>query len=195
MHFLYMYISFDLQSEHISNYYEFYLLRTQQKHHNENTSSSTVTQCYSEENERVGDSDDELSDLDIEINEGGGIRFANEKEIKQDRLFDERRYKKEYTWLYYNCNRGCYMCKVCEACYGQSNAKARGNRIAWYHVEIRFEDNRGKKLKRHDDPERQKEAVVTITNLKIDQALNKADQNTRDEKRQANELSLEQLLR
>ena len=31
MHFLYMYISFDLQSEHISNYYEFYLLRTQQK--------------------------------------------------------------------------------------------------------------------------------------------------------------------
>ena len=97
MHFLYMYISFDLQSEHISNYYEFYLLRTQQKHHNENTSSSTVTQCYTEENERVGDSDDELSDLDIEINEGGGIRFANEKEIKQDRLFDERRYEKEYT--------------------------------------------------------------------------------------------------
>ena len=63
MHFLYMYIAFDLQSEHISNYYEFYLLRTSQEHHNENASSSTVTESYTEENERVSDSDDELSDL------------------------------------------------------------------------------------------------------------------------------------
>ena len=114
-----MYIAFNLQSEHISNYYEFYLLRTQQEHHNENASSSTVTESYTEENERVGDGDDELSGLDIEINEGRGIRFANKKEIKQDpRLFDERSYEKEYTWLYYNCNKGGYMCKVCEVCYG-----------------------------------------------------------------------------
>ena len=90
MHVLYMYIAFDLQSEHISNYYEFYLLKNQQEHHNENASSSTVTESYTEENKRVDDSDDELSDLDIEINEGCGIRFANEKEIKQDhQLFHE----------------------------------------------------------------------------------------------------------
>ena len=31
-------------------------------------------------------------------NESCGIRFANEKEIKQDhRLFDEQHYEKEYT--------------------------------------------------------------------------------------------------
>ena len=83
-HFLYMYIAFGLQSEHISNYYKFYILRTQQEHHNENNSSSIVTESYTEENERVDDSTDELSDLDLEINEGYGIRFANEKEIKQD---------------------------------------------------------------------------------------------------------------
>ena len=84
MNFLYMYIAFHLQSEHISNYYEFYLLRIQQEHQNGNAFSSTVTESYTEENERVDDSDDKLSNLDIEINEGHGIRFSNEKEIKQD---------------------------------------------------------------------------------------------------------------
>ena len=48
-----MYIAFNLQSEHISNYYEFYLLRTQQEHHNENVCFSTVTESYTEENEGV----------------------------------------------------------------------------------------------------------------------------------------------
>ena len=172
-----MYIAFDLQSEHIINYYEFYLLRTQQEHRNENTSSSTVAESYNEENERVSDSDDELSDLDIEINEERGIRFANEKEIKQDyRPFDERCYEKEYTWLYHNCNKGSYVCKVCEICYRQSNAKAGSNRGAWSHVEVRFKDNPDKKLKRHDDSESHKEAVTTITNLKIDRVLNNVDQ-------------------
>ena len=134
--------------------------------------------------------------MNVEINEGGGIRFANDKEIKQDhRLFDERHYEKEYTWLYYDCSKSGYMCKVCEVCYGQSNAKAGGNRGAWSHVEAGFKDNPGKKLKRHDEYESHKEAVVTITNLEIDRALNKADQHTRDEKRQANELYIEKLLR
>ena len=41
------------------------------------------------------------------------------------------------------------------------------------HVQVRFKDNPGKKLKRHDHSESHKEAVVTIT---IYRALNKADQ-------------------
>ena len=118
-----------------------------------------------------------MSDFEIEINEGLGITFANEKEIKQDhRLFDERCYEKEYTWLYYNCSKGSYMCKVYEICYGQSNAKAGRNRGTWFHVEVRFKDNPGKKLKRHDDSESHKEAVTTITNLKIDRVLTNVDQ-------------------
>ena len=40
-----------------------------------------------------------------------------------------------------------------------------------------------------------KEAVVAITNLKIDRALNKADQHIGDEKGQAIELYIEKLLR
>ena len=181
MHFLYMYIAFDIQSEHISNYYELYLLRTQQGHHNENASSSTVAESYTEENERVDDIDDELSDLDMEIKKRNDITFANEKEIKQDhRLFDEQCYEKEYTRLYYNCNKGGYMCKVCEVFYGQSNAKAGGNRGTWSHVEVRFKDNPAKKLKCHGDSESHKEAVVMITNLKTNRVLNKVNQHTRD---------------
>ena len=60
------------------------------------------------------------------------------------------------------------MCKVCEVCYEQSNAKARENRGAWSHVKVRFKDNPGKNLKHNDNSESHKEAVVLITNLKID---------------------------
>ena len=87
------------------------------------------------------------------------------------------------------------MCRVCEVCYGQSNAKAGGNRGAWSHVKVRFKDNPGQKLKRHDVSESHKKPTVTITNLKIERTLNKAGQHTRDEKRQANELSIEKLLK
>ena len=62
-------------------------------------------------------------------------------------------------------------------------------------MKVRFKENPHKKLKQHDDSGSHKEAVVTITNLKIDWTLNKANQNTRDEKRQANELYIEKLLR
>ena len=69
----------------------------------------TVTESYTEEKERVNNGD-ELPDLDIDINEGSDIRFANDKEIKRDhQLFDEQCYGKEYAWLYYNCNKGDYM--------------------------------------------------------------------------------------
>ena len=39
-------------------------------------------------------------------------------------------------------------------------------------------------MRRHDDSESHEEAVVTIATLKIERALNKTDQHTRDEKRQ-----------
>ena len=62
-------------------------------------------------------------------------------------------------------------------------------------MKVRFKENPHKKLKQHDNSDSHKEAVVTMTNLKIDWTLNKANQNTRDEKRQANELYIEKLLR
>ena len=62
------------------------LSTTQQEHRNENASSSTVTGNYIEENETVDNSDDELSNLYVEINEGRGITFANEK--KYNKIID-----------------------------------------------------------------------------------------------------------
>ena len=62
------------------------------------------------------------------------LRFANNEEIKQNhRLFDERRYEKEYVWLYYNFSKNGYLCKVCEVFYGNSSVKPGGSRGAWPH--------------------------------------------------------------
>ena len=89
----------------------------------------------------------ELS-MDDEINPSGSneMRFANSEEIRRDhRLFDERRYEKEYTWLYYNFNKKNYLCKICEVFYGESSAKPGGSRGAWSHNAVIFKDNPGKK--------------------------------------------------
>ena len=74
----------------------------------------------------------ELS-TDEEIHPSGSnkMRFANTEEIKHDHSFyDERRYEKQYTWLYYNFNKIGYLYKICELFYGESSAKpgrSRGN--------------------------------------------------------------------
>ena len=62
--------------------------------------------------------------------------------------------------------------------------KSWWDRGAWSYVELGFKDNPGKKMRRHDYSESHEEAVVTITTLKIERALNRTDQHTRDEKRQ-----------
>ena len=55
--------------------------------------------------------------------------FANSEKIRRDyRLLAERRFEKEYTWLYYNFNEKVYLCKICEVFYGKSSAKSGGSR-------------------------------------------------------------------
>lgn len=131
-----------------------------------------------------------------EVNDGKGTRFANEDEIRKDhRLFDERRYEKEFTWLYYSFNKYGYLCKVCEMVYGDANPKSGGSRGAWSHNAVKFKDNPGKKLKRHGNSQAHKEAAIILTNVKIQDALDKADQKTKDDKSKANELYIEKLIR
>ena len=58
--------------------------------------------------------------------------FANSEVIRCDRrLFDEKRYEKEYTWLSYNFNEKSYLCKICGVFYGEPSAKPGGSRGAW----------------------------------------------------------------
>ena len=54
--------------------------------------------------------DDEIDVLNENTNDLQ-LRFANIEETKQDhRLLDERRYEKEYPWLYYNFSKNGYLC-------------------------------------------------------------------------------------
>ena len=107
------------------------------------------------------------------------LRFANSEEIKRDhRLFDERRYKKEYVWLYYNFSKNGYLCKVCE--------KPGGSRGAWLHGPVHFKDNPGKKLTHHDKSDSHSFAHKSLTNIKIKDTLEKPDESSK-EKNKANE--------
>ena len=57
------------------------------------------------------------------------MRFANSEETRRHHcLFDERRYEKEYNWLYYNFNKKDYLRKICDGFYGESSAKPGGSR-------------------------------------------------------------------
>ena len=87
------------------------------------------------------------------------------------------------------------MCKVCEVVYGASIAKSGGSRGAWSHFAVKFNDNPGKKLKRHGDSKAHKEAEVMLKSVRIEDALQKADQKTKDDKSEANELYIEKLIR
>ena len=72
----------------------------------------------------------ELSaDDEIHPSVSNKMRFASSQETRRDHsLFDERRYEKEYTWLYYNFNKKGYLSKICEGFYGESNTKPGGSR-------------------------------------------------------------------
>ena len=70
------------------------------------------------------------------------MRFANFEEIRWDyHLFDERRYEKEYTWLYYNFNK--VNCAKFVKHFMESQVQNA----------VIFKDNPGKKVTRHDESE------------------------------------------
>ena len=131
----------------------------------------------------------EPSSTDDEIHHSGSneMCFANIEEIGHNqRLFDERRYEKEYTWLYYNFNKKSYLCKICEVFYGESKT---------YLVEV---GGHGcitllslriilvKKLTQHEKSVKHKDAINSLTNLKIKDALEKIDTPTKREKSRSN---------
>ena len=138
--------------------------------------------------------DDEIDVLNENTNDLQ-LRFANSEEIKRDhRLFDERRYKKEYVWLYYNFSKNGYLCKVCEVFYGSSSEKPGGSRGAWSHRAVHFKDNPGQKLTHHDESDSHGFALESLTNLKIKETLEKLDKSNQ-EKSKANELYIEKLVK
>ena len=57
----------------------------------------------------------------------------------------------------------------------ESSAKPGGSTGTWSHNAVIFKDNLGKKLTRHDKSETHKDAMNSLTNLKIKDQFEKID--------------------
>ena len=54
--------------------------------------------------------------------------------IKNDnRLYDQRKYARQYTWFYYNLAKYEYLCKICEVFYSDHSCPTGQGRRAWSH--------------------------------------------------------------
>ena len=99
-----------------------------------------------------------------------------------------------YTWLYYNQSERGYMCKVCEVYYGNSPHSSGSNRGAWSHVGVKFNDNPGEKIRRHKKSSYHNKAVLAITNLKIQDTIEKSNEEEENRK-SANKMYVGKLIR
>ena len=62
---------------------------------------------------------DESSDEEQEESIASASAFAPKESIMKDlRLYEETRFEKLYTWLYFSQAFHGYMCKTCEVFYG-----------------------------------------------------------------------------
>ena len=76
-----------------------------------------------------------------------------------------------------------------------SSTKLGGNRGAWLHNIAIFKDNPDKKLILHDKSESHKDAINSLTNLKIKDPFEKIDGIINREKNKANELYVKKLIK
>ena len=130
-----------------------------------------ATEFEQQIDDELDTSSDTSGDSEIEsaVNE---IGFAKEKDIASDhRLYDQSKYERVYTWLYYNHTLNGYMCKVCDIFYTGTECPTGGDRGAWSHVAVKFHDNAGKKLRRHDKSDKHTSAINAMTNLRIEQTI------------------------
>ena len=99
-----------------------------------------------------------------------------------------------YTWLYYNQSERGYMCKVCEVYYGNSPHSCGSNRGAWSQTSVKFIDNLRKKIRRHKKSSYHNKAVLAITDLKIQDTIEKSNEEEENRK-SANKMYVGKLIR
>ena len=100
--------------------------------------------------------------------------FAPKEYIMKDlRLYDETRYEKLYTWLYFTQVFYGYMCKTCKTFYGKNPMPSGKGRGAWSHKGVVFKDNPGKKLRRNTNSKPDKDAIESLTHLRIKDTLSR----------------------
>ena len=100
--------------------------------------------------------------------------FAPKEYIMKDlRLYDETRYEKLYTWLYFTQVFYGYMCKTCKTFYGKNPMPSGKGRGAWSHKGVVFKDNPGKKLRRNTNSKPDNDAIESLTHLRIKDTLSR----------------------
>ena len=142
------------------------------------------------------DSDsDESSDKEQEEPTASTIGFAPKESIMKDlRLYDETRYEKLYTCLYFSQALHGYMSKTCEVFYAKNPVPSGKRRGAWSHKGVIFKNNPGKKLRRHENSKSHKDAIESMTHLQIEGTLSHRE-DSRRKKESANELYITKLIR
>ena len=142
------------------------------------------------------DSDsDETSDEEQEESTASTTGFAPKESIMKDfHLYDETRYEKLYTWLYFSQAFHGYMCKTCEDFYGKNTMPSGKRRGGWSHKGAVFKDNPGKKLRGHANTKPHRDAIESQTHLRIKDTLSCSEDSHR-KKKSTNELYLTKLIR
>ena len=121
------------------------------------------------------DSDsDESSDEEQEESIASTSGFAPKESIMKDlRLYDENRCEKLYTWLYFSQVFHKYMCKTCKVSHEKNIMPSGKGRGAWSHKGVVFKDNPGKKLRRNTNSKPDKDAIESLTHLRIKDTLSR----------------------
>ena len=142
------------------------------------------------------DSDsDESSDEEQEESIASTSGFAPKESITKDlRLYDETGYGKLYTWLYFSQAFHGYLCKRCKFFYRKKAVPSGKGREAWSHKAIVFKDNPGIKLRRHANLKPHKDALESLTHLRVEDTLS-CREDSRGKKESANELYVTKLIR
>ena len=114
---------------------------------------------------------------------------------KDNRLYDEAKYLRQYSWIYYNLEKYGYMCKICEVFYGDQPCPTGRGRGAWSHNAVLLKENPKRRFTRHEKSKSHINAHVMKTSSKIEEAIGKADKESKKEKESTNELYVTKLIK
>ena len=142
------------------------------------------------------DSDsDESCDEEQEESIASTSGCAPKESIMKDLcLYDKTLHEILYTWLYFSQAFHVCMCKTCEVFYGKNPVPSGKGRGAWSPKGVVFKDNPGKNLRRHANSKPHKDAIESLTHLRIEDTLSRSE-DSRRKKESANELYVAKLLR
>ena len=111
-----------------------------------------------------------------------------------NRLYEATKYEDKFDWLYFNHTQQGYKCKVCEIFYRSQPSPTGGSRGAWSHKAVIFNDNAGKKIRCYHHSHLHSEAVLGITDRRMEKALEISD-DAKQRRAEANQLYMAKLVR